>query len=242
VADVSILIPAYNEEENLPLLLDCLLAFLSKEDLDWEILVINDHSTDRTGEIAGSYAIRQEGINLIHRKDGKRGMGAALRVGTLRAEGDRIVWIMADRADDLSTIPHLLAKLDEGSDLVLSSRYMPGGSAGDLERTKMFLSREYNRMARILFSLPVHDITNAFRAFKRGCFLETAPAANSFAISPEFAIKAHLAGFRLEETPTTYSNRKAGKTKFNMLRMMGEYLSLFRLKAAYRKEPGARVG
>jgi dolichol-phosphate mannosyltransferase len=224
---LSIVIPAYNEEENLPRLLDALLK-RKKELGNPEIIITDDASKDRTGTIADSYAKKHRFIRAIHRKKGINGMGAALKDGTRAAKGDIIVWLMGDNSDDLQTIPKMIEKIKEGNDVVFGSRYMAGGSSGDLEPVKALLSSGYTRTTRFLFGLKVHDITNAFRAFKKSAFNSISLSSNDFGISPEFAIKATLKNLKLAEVPTTYKNRKAGQTKFRLLKMGLVYLRLFK--------------
>jgi len=227
--ELSIVVPAYDEEANLfPLAQDlqCLMSGLQGET---EMLIVNDNSSDRTGQIANSLASDSPSIRAIHRY-GNNGMGNALTEGTLQATGSRVVWVMADRSDDLQTIPKMMEKIDEGCDIVFGSRYMSGGSSGDLVRLKAFGSSGYSRLARLVFGMDVHDITNAFRAFRRTVFTSLQITSADFAISPEFAIKAQMAGFRLGEVPTTYADRRAGKSKFGMVKMGFKYLGLLRYR------------
>lgn len=227
--DFSVVIPAYNEEQNLPKLLDNLIG-LKNSYKDFEIVIVNDNSSDKTGEIAESYSMKYKNIKVIHRKKGVNGMGAALKEGTKAANGRYVVWVMGDNSDDLTTIPKLIKKIEEGHDIVFGSRYIENGSSGDLEFVKAFLSSGYSSISRLVFGFKVHDITNAFRAFKKKVFDSISLESNNFAISPEFAIKAHLKGYKLGESPTTYSNRKAGATKFRFIKMGVEYCKLLKYK------------
>ncbi len=225
--EVSIVIPVYNEEENLAKLLQDLLHRFKKTA---EIVVVDDCSSDNTGMIADSYAKRYPSIKVLHRKKGKNGMGAALKDGTRAASGKFIVWVMGDNSDDLSTIPLFINKLKKGADMVFGSRYMDGGSSGDLSPMKALLSSGFTRTMRAMFGIQVHDITNAFRAFRKEVFDSVHLHADDFSISPEFAIKAHVNGFALDEVPTTYKNRTAGKQKFRMLKMGIAYCKLFKYR------------
>jgi glycosyltransferase involved in cell wall biosynthesis len=124
-------------------------------------------------------------------------MGNALIEGTNKANGDVIIWIMADLSDDLNTIPKFLKKIENGYDLVFGSRYIKGGSPGDIPSNKAFFSRGFANLSRIFIGIKVHDITNAFRAFKKNVFNSVNLKSTDFAISPEFALKAHLANFKM---------------------------------------------
>lgn len=228
--EISLVIPAYNEEANLDSLLESLVNFLKKESLNCEIIVVDDASSDDTGKIADKWAREYRNISALHREKEENGMGAALKEGTKRARGELVLWIMGDRSDDLNTIPQIIEKMREGYDMVFASRYMRGGSRGNLSRLKAFLSSRFTVIARWFFNIPVHDITNAFRVFRKSLFDSIYLESDDFAISPELAIKAHLLGFRLGEVPTTYALRWAGETKFRMGKMVIRYLSLLKYR------------
>lgn len=229
---ISIIIPAHNEKDNLRPLMDSVEKLRKKQKWDCEIVIVNDNSSDNTGEIAAELSKKFKKIQVINRK-GNRGMGNALKEGTKKAKGNIIVWIMGDRSDELSIIPKMVRMIEQGNDVVFGSRYVSGGSSGDLDKFKAFSSSGYTTLARIVFGIKVHDITNAFRAFRKEIFGELKIESGDFAISPEFAIKAHLKGYKLAEVPTTYSDRKAGHTKFKMFKMGARYLSLFKYRFSY---------
>jgi glycosyltransferase involved in cell wall biosynthesis len=225
--EVSIVVPAYNEQENLPKLIKSLKG-LKHSLKDFEIVIVDDNSSDKTGIIADSYSGKYGNVRVLHRKKGINGMGAALKEGTRISKGKYIIWVMADNSDDLNSIPKFVSKLRNDCDLVFGSRYTKGGSKGDLGAFKALMSSGYSFAAGLIFGLNVHDITNAFRAFKKEIFNNIELESNDFAISPEFAIKAHLKGCRLGEVPTTYRNRKAGTTKFRLIKMGAAYCRLFK--------------
>tara|TARA_Y100000310_G_C20672897_1_gene811254 strand:+ start:529 stop:1242 length:714 start_codon:yes stop_codon:yes gene_type:complete len=223
--DFSFVIPAYNEQANIGALLDAILLLGKTEEWkNYEIVVTNDNSSDKTPSIVESFQEKNPFIKLVNRTKGNNGMGFALVEGTRNASGKIIIWTMGDLSDDLETYPKLInAVQNHGFDMVFCSRYMSGGSSGDLARFKAFLSSSFTILARVLFRIPVHDITNAFRAFKKEVFDSVNLESGDFAISPEFAIKAHKEGFKLGEVPTNYTDRQAGTTKFKMLKMGRRY-------------------
>ena len=232
---ISVIIPAYNEEANLSSLLDSLVELRKKQNWSCEIIVVNDNSKDRTPVIADEYSKKYAFIKTIHRKKRKNGMGYALIEGTKHAKGEFVIWTMGDKSDDINVCPKMIEKLKSGYDLVFGSRYMKGGSKGDLDLFKASLSSGYTLLCRIIFGIPVHDITNAFRCFRREVFNNISLIAGEFATSPEFAIKAHLAGFKLGEVPTKHKDRIAGKAKFKMLKMSISYISLLKYRFIIKK-------
>lgn len=236
---LSIIIPAHNEEENLPMLIPRIQKTI-KNLGNTEIIIVDDNSSDTTPEICDNFSKKYKNIKVIHRKSNP-GMGNALKEGTKKAKGDIIIWIMADLTDDLNIIPKFIKKLKE-ADMVFGSRYMKGGSAGDIGFFKKIASGGFTYLSRVFIGIKVHDITNAFRAFRKNVFDSVNLKSGDFGISPEFALKTHLKGFKLAEVPTVYKDRKKGITKFNMLKMARRYfwifLSLFwkRILLGFKKE------
>jgi len=201
---------------------------MKKEKIDYEILVVDDKSKDGTIEIVKKISSLDKRVKIIVR-DSSPGFGSSLVDGSKKASGDIIIWTMADLSDDLNSIPKMIRKIEEGKDMVIASRNVSGGSRGDQNKLKAIGSTLFSRIARILFNLPVYDITNAFRAFRPELINQIKLENNNFAISPEFAIKAHLAGYKLAEVPTTYSERKIGEAKTKLFKMgLFYYKMLFR--------------
>lgn len=234
---VSFVIPFHNEEKNISPMIKRVHDFAQNNNWQFEIIPIDDRSTDRTLEILKNLSKKYTNIIPIFRKNDieEKGntMGKALVEGTKRAKGEIIIWTMGDLADDTKTYDDIIKKLKQGYDIVFGSRYMPGGSRGNLDLIKAFLSSWGTIFARILFHVPVHDITNAFRGFKKNVFDAIILNSTGFSISPEFAIKAHLAGFKLGEVPTVYTNRVEGVSSFKLYNMTKSYLKLF-LQLFYR--------
>ncbi len=224
---ISIVVPAHNEEQNLPSLVEAHDKLRTQEKWDCEIVLVNDNSKDSTGKVAEALAKKYSNITVLHR-DSNPGMGNALKDGTRAASGNIIIWAMADKSDDPATFPKMVALINQGYDMVFGSRYIKGGSRGDLAAHKALLSWGYSFTATIIAGIKVHDITNAFRCFRKEVFTKLSIESGDFAISPEFALKAHKAGYKLGEVPTVYSDRKAGKTTFKILKMGMRYISMFK--------------
>ncbi|RJR29521.1 glycosyltransferase [Candidatus Microgenomates bacterium] len=228
---VSFIIPFHNEEKNAGPMLEQVVAYAKRKKLDYEIVPVDDRSQDLTNAILTAYAKKNQRIKPIKRQLEAEAMGntmgKALLEGSKKASGEIIIWTMGDRADDVNTYDAIMKKLNEGFDLVFGSRYMPGGTWGSLDPTKAFLSSRGTVLARILFGVPVHDITNAFRGFRKSLLTKITLKSSGFAISPEFAIKAHLRGFKLGEVPTVYYSRTEGVSNFKLWEMSIEYLRVY---------------
>ena len=228
--DVSFVIPANNEELNLELLLKAIEQESQGWDFAYEVIVVDDHSVDKTYDLVLNLSKNNERIKVIKNDRGAKGMGVALLAGSYKAQGKYICWLMADLSDDLSLIRCMCDKLEQGMDMVFASRYMAGGSSGDLERWKAFLSGAFTKMARIWFGFNVHDITNAYRMFRRQLLNEVTLTSIGFSISPEFAIKSHLYGAKLDELPALYKRRTKGQAKFKLMKVFFSYTRLFLLR------------
>lgn len=232
---ISFIIPFHNEEKNCLPMIGRVSQFAKQKNLSYEIIPVDDGSWDQTANILKKASSEDRHIKPLYRKSDtqQKGntMGKALIAGTKKATGGVIIWTMGDLADDIKTYADIINKLQKNYDLVFGSRYMPGGSRGNLDLIKAILSSWGTLLAQFLFGVPVHDITNAFRGFKKNVFDNLKLDSSGFSISPEFAIKAHLAGFKLGEVPTIYTNRVEGVSSFKLFKMtrsyFGLYLSLF---------------
>lgn len=228
---ISFIIPFHNEEKNCLPMVERVVKFAQQNKFSFEVIPVDDRSSDTTKNILIKLAQKHPVVKPIYRKNDREDkgntMGKALIEGTKAARSPVIIWTMGDLADDTKTYLEIIKKIDDGYDLVFGSRYMPGGSRGNLDMLKAFLSSWGTQLARFLFGVPVHDITNAFRGFRKEIFGKINLDSAGFAISPEFAIKAHLAGYRLGEVPTVYRNRIEGVSSFKLFKMIRSYLSLY---------------
>jgi glycosyltransferase involved in cell wall biosynthesis len=228
---ISFVIPFHNEEKNCIPMIKRVLNFADQKKYSYEIIPVDDRSTDSTKVLLEKISKTHKNIKPVYRKidsdENGNTMGKALVEGTRRSGGDIVIWTMGDMSDDTQTYEEIIQKLKEGYDIVFGSRYMPGGSRGNLDPLKAFLSSWGTQLAKLLFGVKVHDITNAFRGFKKSVFEAITLDSSGFSISPEFAIKAHLKGCRLGEVPTFYTNRVEGISNFKLYNMTKSYLTLY---------------
>jgi len=222
--ELSIVVPLHNEEENIYELESNVQGMFKKYGIKGEIILVDDNSTDSTPEICDRLS-KKANVSVIHRS-GNPGMGYALKEGTSNAGAPIVAWVMGDLTDDMNTIPKFIEIINKGCDMVFGSRYMKGGSA-NISFLKKIASNGFTLLGRIFFGIKVHDITNAFRAFRKEVFDSIELESGDFAISPEFAIKAHLKKFKLCEVSTSYKDRTRGVTKFRMLKMARRYFYVF---------------
>lgn len=232
---LSIVIPVYNEVGNLPVLLDSLRQWRDKHAIDLEVIAVDDGSDDDSAAILHELAGKWSALRVLMHEH-NRGIGATLLNGSRAARGKYIIWLMADRSDRFDDILQLRAKLDQGYDLVIASRAMRGGDYGELGRVKSFFSHAYSQTARMLFGIPAHDITNAFRGMKPALLAALDLRSRDFTISPEMVIKAHRLDARITEIPTVYRYRREGASNFHMLKMGWHYSRLLLLRLLPRPQ------
>lgn len=225
--DISIVIPALNEEDNLTYLLGEILRIGDREKWNYEIIVVDDNSSDSTGNILDSYAKRYSNIVVLHKSTKRKGIGLALRDGTKNARGGIIIWVMADRSDELKIIPSIIEKINEGYDMVIASRFNRKNITNYIFNLHFILSSIYSLMCKNFFKIPINDVSNAFRCFKKSIFKPLNLTSESFIISAEFSIKAQKYGFKLGEVRCKHYKRIVGKSKFNTLKETIKAVQLF---------------
>lgn len=213
--DVVVVVPTYNEEENLPHLVAAVLLH------GYRMIVVDDNSPDGTGEIADSLAAEMARLDVIHRP-GKGGLGPAYAAGFDRAlaEGAEVVVEMdADFSHSPADLPRLVAAVEAGADLAIGSRYVPGGDTPDWPLVRRLISRAGNVYSRLMLGISIRDATAGFRAF-RASALATLPyrqaRASGYGFQVEMAWRAYQAGLHIEEVPIVFRDRKEGTSKMGL--------------------------
>lgn len=210
-----VMIPTYNERENLPSVVGRVLESLPGVD----ILVLDDNSPDGTGAIASALAADDDRVHVLHRP-GKDGLGAAYRSGFdwgLQRGFDRFVEMDADGSHQPEQLHRLLAALDE-SDVVLGSRWTPGGAVENWPRRRALLSRAGSLYARIALGLPVRDVTGGYRAFSADALRRLdyrAVTSQGYCFQIDMLWRAYTAGLRIAEVPITFVERVHGVSKMS---------------------------
>ncbi len=212
---VLVCIPTYNEADNL----EWIVRRLREAVPDADVLVIDDGSPDGTGEIADRLAADDEAVHVLHRTQ-KQGLGAAYVAGFRWGQEhgyDVLVEMDADGSHQPVQLPRLLAALDH-ADLVLGSRYVPGGSVCHWSRRRELLSRGGNIYTRLALGLPLHDATGGFRAFRRTTLEKVGlddVASQGYCFQVDIAWRTHLMGMRVVEVPITFIERERGTSKMS---------------------------
>lgn len=214
---VSIIVLAHNEEQTLQLAVTKVLTRLDGE-LDFEIIIVNDNSTDDTPAVAEKLSSRYSRVRVVHRTHGPSFAGA-LQAGLRAAGGEYLVPFMADLSDDPVDILRLHSKIVDGYDVVVGSRFLPGSSLYGYPLKKFLANRLYNLVVRLLFDLPLRDTTNAFRIYRKSTLERLKFEAKSFDINAEILIKARKLGARITEVPVSWHMRSHGESKMKLARV-----------------------
>src|SRR5258705_4458710 len=211
-----LVLPTYNERENIEPIVRAAREQLRDGD---RILVVDDNSPDGTGAIADRLAREVEGVEVLHRPE-KQGLGRAYLAGFRRAldGGAELVLEMdADFSHDPADLPRLIAAA-ENADLVLGSRYIPGGSVIDWGLLRRLVSRGGSWYARRVLGVGVRDLTGGFKCFRRSVLesldLESVHA-DGYGFQIELTYRAIKHGFKVIEIPIVFRDRRVGQSKMN---------------------------
>jgi dolichol-phosphate mannosyltransferase len=214
-----VVLPTYQEADNIVAMAEALLEVFDDAGLDARVLVVDDSSPDGTAELADGVAAR-DGRVAVLRRDAKEGIGPAYIAGFAHAlaHGAELVLEMdADFSHDPRDVPRLVAAARD-ADLVLGSRYVPGGGVARWGVVRRMISRGGCWYARRVLGVRVRDLTGGFKCFRR-VVLETVPlgdvAAAGYVFQVEVTYRALLAGFRVVEVPITFTDRVRGESKMH---------------------------
>ncbi|UCE75393.1 MAG: glycosyltransferase, partial [Methanomassiliicoccales archaeon] len=220
---ISIILPAYNEETRLPSCLDRLSEYLSKINLNYEIIVSADGSTDKTEEIASDYESINPNIILVSFPE-RLGKGGGILNATNVASGDILIIMDVDLSVPPEQITPTIVKMEEEqADLIYGSRNMPESIIlVEPPLYRKFLGKAFNFFFRLLFGIELHDTQCGFKAVRKGVFdsLQRDLNIEGFAYDIDLAVKANKHGYKIVEIPVTWSHGSGSKV--NVFRQMIE--------------------
>jgi dolichol-phosphate mannosyltransferase len=248
VPDALLCLPTYDERENLPAMIEALEAVRLSVGLDLDVLVIDDSSPDGTGAVADALASDRIWLHVLHRPD-KEGLGRAYIAGFRWALARDYAYVLemdCDFSHPPGRVATLLATAGDDADLVLGSRYVPGGRVENWNAIRRVISAGGCLYARVLLGLPVRDLTGGFKCFRRAV-LEAidldAVTAEGYAFQIEMTYRASLLGYRVVEVPITFADRVAGGSKMSRSIVLEAVwrVPLLRLRALLGRLPRRRA-
>ena len=221
---LSVVIPAHNEEGSIGATVSAVVSTLEREGIDYEILVIDDASSDSTAAVVGEISGSNERVRCL-RSHYKNGFGFAVRAGLDRFTGDAVAILMADLSDDPEDLVLYYRLLERGFDCAFGSRFMPGSRVYDYPRFKLVMNRLVNTFIRLLFQHGYNDTTNAFKAYRREVIETIQPLlSNHFNLTVEMPLKAIVRGHSYAVAPISWRNRTSGTSKLSLQEMGSRYL------------------
>ncbi len=221
---LSVVIPAHNEVDSIQQTVLGVTDALGRAGIDYEVLVIDDSSTDGTKAAAEEIAHDDPRIRCL-RSHYRNGFGFAVRAGLERFEGDAVAIVMGDGSDNPEDLVTYYRLLNEGYDCAFGSRFMRGSEVHDYPKLKLVLNRLANAVIRILFRHGYNDTTNAFKAYRREVIQHAQPLlSHHFNLTVELPLKAFVRGFSYAVVPISWRNRTSGKSKLGIREMGSRYL------------------
>jgi dolichol-phosphate mannosyltransferase len=221
---LSVVMPAQNEEGSVGRTVEGVADVLEREGIDYEIVVVNDDSTDSTEAVVAAMGEKNPRIR-VHRSHNERGFGNAIRAGLDVFTGDAVAIVMADASDNPDDLIHYYRVLEQGYDCAFGSRFVPGAKVYDYPRLKYLINRLANQFIRLLFRHRYNDTTNAFKAYRREVIETIQPLLSKhFNLTVEMPLKAIVRGHSYAVVPTSWTNRTSGEAKLAMKEMGSRYL------------------
>jgi dolichol-phosphate mannosyltransferase len=223
VLKLSIVIPAHNEAGSIQPVLRALDAALTSAAIPYEIVVVDDHSSDGTEAAVHATAIGPHVRCIKNLNSG--GFGLAVRAGLDAFTGDVVAIVMADGSDPPEDLVSCYREFAKGFDCVFGSRFLPASRVVDYPRFKLTINRLANLFIKLLFRIPLNDTTNAFKCYRREVIEGLRPIlSNHFNLTVELPLKAIVRGFSYSVIPIGWRNRTEGVSKLKLKEMGSRYL------------------
>jgi dolichol-phosphate mannosyltransferase len=221
---LSIVLPAYNEEESLPETLQSLYGTLQKEGIPHEIVVVNDNSKDSTETVLKQLQASIPSL-VYYTNYGPNGFGYAIRYGLERFKGDCVAIMMADLSDDPADLVNYYNTMKtQKVDAVFGSRFIKGGKTVDYPKVKLYINRVANFIIKLLIGINYNDTTNAFKLYKKETIEGIKPFLSPhFNLTVELPLKAFVRGYTFAIVPNSWTNRKYGESKLKIKEMGSRY-------------------
>ena len=220
----SVVIPARNEQDHLRETVEDITTLLRREEIIHEIVIVNDHSTDRTLAVAEALARTWKIVRVVS-NEFRPGFGCAVHYGLDKAMGDAVAIVMADGSDDPNDLVVYYRTLQTGVDCVFGSRFIEGSRLRGYPGHKLLLNRLANWLIQALFMIRYNDVTNAFKCYRREVIANIRPILSyHFNITVELPLKAIVRGYSYAVVPIGWTQRVHGFSKLKIREMGSRYL------------------
>jgi dolichol-phosphate mannosyltransferase len=221
---LSVVIPAHNEEGSIGETLASIVSTLEREQIEHEVIVVDDSSTDGTAAAIEAFAVGHPQVRCLT-SPYRNGFGFAVRAGLEAFEGDAVAIVMADGSDSPHDLVAYQRLLEDGYECAFGSRFLPGSTVTDYPRSKLIMNRIVNWGIRALFRHGYSDTTNAFKAYRREVIENLQPfLSHHFNLTVELPLKAVVRGYSYGIVPISWTNRTSGASKLKLNEMGSRYL------------------
>ena len=221
---LSVLIPAHDEQDDVAATVIGIAERLAAESIPFEIIVVDDHSTDATAAEVERVAQTWPSVRCVRNMRGG-GFGNAIHTGLENFRGDAVCIVMADASDDPRDVVAYWRAIERGYDCAFGTRFTRGARVVDYPPLKLALNRFANAFVALLFGIRYNDVTNAFKCYRREVIDGVKPILSPhFNITVELPLKAIVRGYSWTVVPTNWYNRKHGVSKLKIKEMGSRYL------------------
>ena len=228
---LSVVIPAYNEEKRIPKTLEAISGYLTKQNYDYEIIVVNDGSKDGTAEIVRKLMAKIKNLRLIDNKE-NNGKGYVVEQGLMEAKGDYRIFTDSDNSTPIEQVEKMWPEFEKGYDIVIGSRHIKGAVLDPPQPWyRRILGYIFNFVFKIIIGLwRIQDSQCGFKGFSKKAVEEIIPKCTikGFSFDPEILVIAKKMGFKIKEIPVLWKNNLHSKVKFKHMVNMG--LDLLRIR------------
>lgn len=233
MAKYSVILPTYNERENLPILVWLLARTFKENGIDWEVVIVDDNSPDGTQEVAKKLQTLYGDAIVLRPRPGKLGLGTAYVHGLESVTGDFVFIMDADFSHHPEAIPRFIAKQQEGDyDIVTGTRYRGDGGVYGWDLKRKLVSRGANFLATMLLRPNVSDVTGSYRLYKKEVLQKVISETKSkgYVFQMEMIVRARALGYKIAENPISFVDRVYGESKLGgdeIVQYMNGVWSLF---------------
>ena len=221
---LSVVIPVHNEQDGIQPVAVAVAEALQQAAIPYEILIVNDSSTDHTEDVLKELARQNPNVRYVNNHP-PHGFGLAVRFGLRHFTGDVVAVYMGDGSDSPEDLVKFYQKVQDGYDCVFGTRWSHGGKVYDYPLLKHILNRLANNFIRVIMQIGYDDVTNAFKVYRREVIQGVRPLlSRHYNLTVEIPLKAIIRGYSYTVIPNSWTNRKSGESKLKIKEMGSRYL------------------